>query len=184
MIYSSERFNISLLQPEDALQLNKLLVSNTDRFIRFLPKTLKENTTLESTRNYIKRKIKSANKKKSFVFIIHDQNSEDIMGMIILKNLDWEAQLGEFAYCIGKRFKGKALMSQAIIAISNYVMQEFGLETLLILAHKTNLPSVNTALRAGFKWKETLIDEFQPLNGIPLDMELFEFSRPTRPDRF
>jgi|26BtaG_2_1085354.scaffolds.fasta_scaffold04696_3 ribosomal-protein-alanine N-acetyltransferase len=180
MIYSSDDISISLLQPKDALQLNKLLVSNTERFIRFLPKTLEENTTLDSTRTYIKRKIKSAEQRKEFVFIIHDKHSNDIIGMIILKNLNWEIKQGEFAYCIGKRFKGKALMSKAIKATSNYAIETLGLETFQILAHKTNLSSVNTALRSGFKWQGTLKDEFKPLNETPLDMELFEFSRPDR----
>ncbi|HUH28313.1 GNAT family N-acetyltransferase [Gelidibacter sp.] len=174
MIYSSEHFSISLLQPKNALQLNKLLVSNTERFIRFLPKTLEENTTLESTQNYIKRKIKAAEKRKEFVYIIQDKHSIDIIGMIILKNLDWEAKQGEFAYCIGQRFKGKGLMKKAIKATSQYTMEELGLETLQILSHKTNLSSVNTALGSGFKWQGTLKDEFEPLNKAPLDMELFE----------
>lgn len=174
MIYSSEHFSISLLQPKDALHLNKLLVSNTDRFMKYLPKTLEENTTLESTQNYIAGKIKAAKKKKAFVFIINDKHSRDIIGMIILKNLNWEIQQGEFAYCIGKRFKGKGLMTTAIKATSDYVIENMGLETLQIIAHKTNLPSVNVALQSGFKWIETLVDEFMSMNGTPLDMELFE----------
>ena len=174
MIYSSEHITISLLQPKDALQLNKLLVSNTDRFMKYLPKTLGENTTLESTQNYIARKIKAVKKKKAFVFVINDKHSRDIIGMIILKNLDWETKKGEFAYCIDKRFKGKGLMSTAIKATSNYVIETMGLETLQIIAHKSNVPSVNVALQSGFEWLETLENEFMSMNGTPLDMELFE----------
>lgn len=182
MIYSSPHFNISFLKPKDALQLNKLLVTNTDRFIRFLPKTLKENTTLQGTQNYIKRKIKATQKRKEFIFIIHDTQSMDIVGMIILKNLDWVRRQGDFAYCIGKRFKGNGVMGQAIKAVSNYAMEVLGLDTLQILSHKTNVSSVNTALRSGFKWKETLKDEFKSLEGTSLDMELFEISKSDKSD--
>lgn len=174
MIYSSDPISISLLQPQDALQLNKLLVSNTDRFIKYLPKTLGENRTLESTQNYIAKKIKAAKKNKAFVFVLNDRNSRDIIGMIILKNLDWEINKGEFAYCIGKRYKGKGLMTTAIKATSEYAFENMGLEILQIIAHKTNFPSVNVALQSGFKWKETLKDEFMSYDGTPLDMELFE----------
>lgn len=174
MIYSSDYFNISLVKDKDALQLNKLLVSNTERFIRYLPKTLSENRTLESTQNYIKRKIKAAKKKKEFVFVIHDKNSSDIIGLVILKNPDWHKKKGEFAYCIGKRFKGKGVMTNSIKAISNYAIEILKLETLQILSHKTNFLSVNVAIRSGFKWKETLENEFTPLNEISLDMELYE----------
>ena len=178
MIYSSDHISISLLQPKDALQLNKLLVSNTDRFMRYLPKTLGQNTTLESTQNYITRKIKAAKKKKVFVFIINGKHDKDIIGIIILKNLDWETKIGEFAYCIGQRFKGRGLMTMAIKATSEYAIENMGLETLQIIAHKTNLSSVKVALQSGFNWIETLEDEFMSPNGTPLDMELFEMSKP------
>lgn len=180
MIFSSDQISISPLQPKDALRLNKLLVSNTERFIQYLPKTLADNSTLESTRNYIEKKVKAAEKKNEFVFIINDNHSSDLVGLIILKNLDWNVKQGEFAYCIGKRFKGKELMSKAIKAITNHAIEVMGLETLQIISHSTNLASVNVALTSGFTWKGTLEAEFASLNEAPLDMELYEFSRPDR----
>ena len=180
MIYSSELMSISLVAPKDALELNKLLVSNTDRFIKYLPKTLEENTTLGSTQNYIARKVKAAKKKKAFMFVINDTQSTNIIGMIILKNLDWETKNGEFAYCIGKRYKGKKLMAYAVKATSEYAFESMGLETLQILAHKTNISSVNVALQSGFRWIETIENEFMSFDRKPLDMELFEISRHER----
>ncbi len=180
MIYSSDDINISLLQPKDALRLNKLFVSNTERFIKFLPQTLEENTTLDGTQNYIKQKIKLAEEKQEFVFVINDSHSAGIVGIVILKNLDWRIRQGEFAYCIGKHYKGKGLMTKAIKAISNYALENFDLKTLQILTHKTNLSSANVALHSGFKWKRTLKEEFKPLNEDAQDMELFEFSKPNK----
>lgn len=174
MIYSSDTFSISILQPDDALQLNKFLVSNTERFIRFLPLTLADNRTLDSTQNYIKRKIEAAENKEEFVFVLKDKYHIQIIGLIILKQIHWETKQGEFAYCIGNRHKGKGLMSEAIKAVSSHVSEKFGLKTLQIISHKTNESSVNVALNSGFKWKQTLVNEFTPLNEAPMDMELFE----------
>lgn len=176
MIYKSERFNISLLQPSDALQLNKLFVSNTDRFYKYLPKTIEENTTLAGTKSYIARQIKAANKKKSFVFVIHDPHSKDIIGMILLKNLDWKHKNGEFAYCIGRRFKGQGLMADAVRQTCRHAIEILGLKTLEILVHKTNASSINVALKSGFKWKHTLQDEFMTLDNTEQPIEVFEFS--------
>lgn len=174
MIYSSEHIKISPLQPEDALKLNKLLVSNTDRFIRYLPKTLADNTTLEGTRNYIKCKIEAAENKKDFVFVIKDKYGIQIIGLVILKNLDWDIKQGEFAYCIDKGFKGKGIITEAIKALSTYSTEELGLKKIQIISHKTNSSSVNVAVNSGYKWKKTLINEFTPFNETPLDMELYE----------
>lgn len=174
MIYSSASLSISELVPDDALQLNKLLVSNTERFIRFLPLTLADNRTLESTRNYIKRKIEAAENRDEFVFVLKDKYHIQIIGLIILKQINWDTKQGEFAYCIGNSHKGKGLMSEAIRVVSLYVKDKLGLTTLQIITHKTNDSSLNVALNAGFTWKRTLINEFTPLNEAPLDMELFE----------
>ncbi|MBJ7879733.1 GNAT family N-acetyltransferase [Gelidibacter salicanalis] len=174
MIYSSDTISISVLQPDDALQLNKLLVSNTERFIRFLPLTLADNRTLESTRNYIKRKIEAAEMKEGFVFVIKDKYQVQIIGLIILKQIQWDIKQGEFAYCIGKHHKGKGLITEAIKAVSTHVSEVMGLKTLQIISHKTNESSVNVALNSGFKWKQTLVNEFTPVNEAPMDMELFE----------
>lgn len=176
MIYSSDQISISHLKPDDALQLNKLLVSNTERFIRYLPKTLADNRTLQSTLNYIERKIESANNKEEFVLTIHDKYQYNIIGLIILKNIDWQKKKGEFAYCIGKRFKGKGLMTEAIKASTKFATEELGLNTIQIIAHKTNIGSVNVAINSGFEWKKTLENEFTPLNEAPLDMELYELN--------
>ncbi|MEZ4801649.1 MAG: GNAT family N-acetyltransferase [Gelidibacter sp.] len=176
MVHSSNQICIQHLKPDDALQLNKLLVSNTERFIRFLPKTLAANRTLECTQSYITGKMATAEAKSEFVFTIKDRYAINIIGLVILKNIDWDAKQGEFAYCIGKRAKGKGLMSEAIKATSQYAIEELGLKTLQIISHKSNLGSVNVALNSGFVWKETLPEEFTPLNESPLDMELYELT--------
>lgn len=180
MIYSADDIRISLVQKKDALQLNKLLVSNTDRFMKYLPKTLADNSTFGGTQKYIKRKIKAAKKRNEFVYIIHDQHSRNVVGMLILKELDWERKQGEFAYCIGKEYKGRELMSEAVRATSRHAFEVLGLETLQIITHKTNESSVNVAVKSGFKWQKTLEYEFVPLKESAQDMELYELSRPDR----
>lgn len=177
MIYSSEQISIQHLKHSDALQLNKLFVSNTERFKRFLPKTLAANRTLGSTKSYVKTKVEMATAKSEYIFTIKVKSTKSIAGLVILKNIDWDILQGEFAYCIGRRFKGQGLMTEAIKASSKFATEELGLNTIQIIAHKTNKGSVNVALNSGFKWKKTLENEFTPLNEAPLDMELYELLR-------
>lgn len=174
MIYSSEHITISHLKPEDALHLNKLLVSNTESLKHYLPKTIAANKTLESTKSYITRKLEAMDTNSEYIFTIKDYKSNNIAGLVILKNLDWNKKKGEFAYCIGKKFEGQGWMSEAVKASSHYAIEKLGLKTLQIVAHKTNLGSVKVAENSGYKWVETLPEEFTPENEAPLDMELFE----------
>lgn len=174
MIYKSPNICITSLEFKDALKVNKLFVSNTERFFDYLPRTLADNTTLESTKNYIKNKIEAAAQKREFVFVITEKYNIEIIGLVILKNVNWGNYQGEFAYCIDKNYEGKGFMAEAIKAISAFAKTHFSLKTLRIIAHKSNPASVNVALRSGFHWKETLKNEFEFPHGKSLDMELYE----------
>ena len=176
MNYQSDTFYIEPLKFEDALNLNKLLVSNTERFKRYLPKTLAVNRTLESTKSYIPRKIKLRQSNSEFVFTIKDKNTKNIAGLVILKNIDWDKKQGEFAYCIGEKFDNRGWMSESVEVISNFVFKKLTLEKLQIISHKSNIASIKVAEKNNFVWKKTLKNEFTPMGEAPLDMELYELT--------
>jgi len=174
MIYISETFFIDLIHYDDALNLNKLLVSNTDRFKLYLPKTLSENRTLESTKKYVSKRIELIKSNSEYTFTIKDKTSKDIAGLIVLKAIDWNKKKGEFAYCIGKKFEDRGWMTEAIQAASKFCFQELNLEKLQIISHKSNLASIKVAEKSNFVWVKTLKNEFTPTGQTPIDMELFE----------
>jgi [ribosomal protein S5]-alanine N-acetyltransferase len=176
MIYSSNTFYIESLKHDDALNLNKLLLSNTERFKLYLPKTLSENRTFESTKTYIIKRNELMNSKLEYTFTIKDKSSKSIAGLIILKTINWDKKSGEFAYCIGKRFENKGWMTLAIQATSKYCFQELQLKKLQIISHKTNLASIKVAEKSNFVWQKTLKKEFTPLGQQPIDMELYELN--------
>lgn len=169
-----EDFIISPLKPNDANQLYQFLFDNKDRLKLFFPVTLEMNSSLEKTQEYISIKNKEIAEKTNFTLAIRDKNNQQIAGLIIIKNINWEKKQGEFAYCIGSEFEGKGLTSFAVKEMTNFAFAELGLKTLQIIAHKTNLGSVKVAENNGFVWQRTLLNEFTPTNGTPLDMELYE----------
>ncbi|GGK31115.1 ribosomal-protein-amino-adic N-acetyltransferase [Yeosuana aromativorans] len=174
MNYSSDTFYVEPLNFDDALNLNKLLVSNTEHFKRYLPKTLSENRTLESTKSYIFKRDGYMKSKLEYTFTIKDKHSKNIAGLIILKAIDWDKKKAELAYCIGKPFEGKGWMSEAIQATSRFAFQELKLEKLQIISHKSNMASIKVAVKNNFVWQKTLKEEFTPIGEAPLDMELYE----------
>jgi len=174
MIYISETFFIDLIHYDDALNLNKLLVSNTDRFKLYLPKTLSENRTLESTKKYILKRIELLKSNSEYTFTIKDKTSKEIAGIIVLKAIDWSKKKGEFAYCIGRKFEDRGWMTEAIKATSKFCFKELNLEKLQIISHKSNFASIKVAEKSNFVWVKTLKNEFTPTGQTPIDMELFE----------
>ena len=172
---TSENFIIDKLKATDANELHLFIMDNAERFSRFFPLTLSSNSTVEKSTAYIEIKEREIQQKVNFTFAIREINSQKIIGLIILKKIDWTKRIGELAYCIGSNFEGKGLVTKAVKAISDFAYNELDLKTLQIIAHKTNLASVKVAQNSNFIWKKTLLNEFTPINEAPLDMELYEY---------
>lgn len=168
------RFIIDSLSQSDSEQLHQFIIDNNKQLKLYFPVTLELNSSLEKTKTYIFIKNKEIVEKINFTFAIRDKNNQQIAGLIILKKIDWDKKQGEFAYCIGSEFEGKGLTSFAVKEMINFSFEELGLKTLQIIAHKTNIGSIKVAENNGFVWQETLLNEFTPTNGTPLDMELYE----------
>ena len=100
--------------------------------------------------------------------------SGDIIGLIIIKNINREIADAEVAYCLDANFGGKGLMTKVVNEIGCFAKEECHLKTLFILAHKTNRPSVRVAEKTGFNWSETQLKSYTPVNETnALDMEKY-----------
>ena len=170
-------FCLEPLVENDAKSLNKLMIRNGKRFQKFLPKTLADNLTESSSREYIKTKNQELEAGTGYTFAIKDSKKNKVAGLVILKEIDWEKSDGEFAYCIGKKYQGRGWVSQSIKAFSDFAFENLGLSKLHIIIHNSNLPSINVAENAGFRWILTLPNEFVTTGKGSLDMELYEKER-------
>jgi ribosomal-protein-alanine N-acetyltransferase len=166
-------FLINSLVENDANQLYQFMLDNKERLKLFFPVTLEMNSSLEKTQVYISNKNSEIGERTNFTFAIRDKNDQHIVGLIIIKKLDWEKKQGEFAYCIGSEIEGKGVTSYAVKEMTNFAFENLGLKTLQIIAHKSNFGSVKVAENNGFVWQKTLQNEFTPTNDKPLDMELY-----------
>ncbi|TNJ47240.1 GNAT family N-acetyltransferase [Tamlana fucoidanivorans] len=148
--------------------------ANKDRLNRYFPKTLAQNLTPELSQVFVENKIREFNSKKEILFTLKPQNANKIVGLIYLKAIDWIKKQGEFAYCIDYKHKGKGVISEAIALLSKHAFNELKLETLQIIVHKSNTPSITVATSCHFTWIKTLKKAFTPPKERALNMELYE----------
>jgi len=167
-------FYIGKIQTKDAWNLCDFIVTNEDRLKDYFPKTLAQNLTPDLSKRFVEIKTKQFDLKGEFLFTIKEKESHSLIGLIYIKELNWEIKQGEFAYCIGYQYEGKGFISKTIKALSQYAFNDLGLKTLQIIVHKSNIGSVKVAENCNFIWQKTLPNEFTPPNKEPLDMELYE----------
>jgi len=167
-------YSIDKISDSDALNLCDLMVSNAERFQRFFPVTLKQNLTLELSELFVVKKVKEFETNEEFLFTLKANVSSTIIGLVYIKELDWEKKQGELAYCIDVNYEGIGLITRAVKKLIGYAFNHLGLETLQIIVHEDNLGSVSIAKKGNFIWQRTLLNEHTPPNEDPLDMELYE----------
>jgi len=167
-------FSIVVLDLADAESLNAMLLKNTKKFQRYFPKTLEQNLNLEMTRGYILKKKSLMDSSDEYTFGLKYKQSNEIIGLVIIKNINLEIDDAEVAYCLDADFGGKGLMTKSVNKICAFAKEECDLKSLFILAHKTNIPSVRVAKKVGFVWSETEFKSFTPVNEMEaIDMEKF-----------
>ena len=174
MIVEFDGFYIDEIKSSDAWSICDLMLYNEDRFKSYFPGTLAENNTPELSQLFADKKVKQFQDNEEYLFTIKVKETGKVVALIYIKELDLKIKQGEFAYCLDYNYKGQKVMSKVVRILSDYAFAELGLETLQIIAHKDNVPSVNVAINNNFTWQKTLLNEFTPPNSAPLDMELYE----------
>lgn len=174
MIAQFDSYYIDTIHEKDAWKICNFMVANEDRFKRYFPKTLEQNLTPTLAKHFCEKKVKEYQNKEEFLFTLKVKESNKLVGLVYIKELDWNKKQGEFAYCIGYPFENQNLMTKAINLLSNYAFKHFDLKTLQIITNKDNIPSVKIALNNQFIWQKTLKNEFTPIGEKPIDMDLYE----------
>ena len=179
MQLSFSNYNIQPIKTSDAWPLCNFITANDNRLKRYFPKTLQENLTPNLAQSFTNKKVKQFDLKQEFLFTIKEKNSNNIAGLVYLKDLDWHSKQAEFAYCIGYQFESKGVTTTSISLLSEYAFKTLELKTLQIIVYKENIASVSVAKNNNFNWVRTLKNEHTPPNESPLDMELYELYHET-----
>ncbi len=172
-----EKTIVSQITLSDADGLCTLMTSNASRFLRFFPKTLNQNRTVEDSKKFILKKRQQQQAKEEYTFFLKEPLTHKIMGLLIIKEINWMTKQGELAFCIDQHFEGKGFMTLAVQYISEFAIQKLELRTLQIIAHKSNFGSIRVAEKCNYIWHSTLKDAFAPPNEKALDMELYELKK-------
>lgn len=167
-------YYIDAIHEKYAWRLCDFCIVNNKRLKRYFPKTLEQNSTPDLSKYFVEQKIKAFHNKEEFLFVLKEKENHTLIGLIYVKEIDWEKKRAELAYAIGYQAEGKGYMTQTVMAISKWAFQELQLETLEIIVHTSNVASIRVAEKCGYTWQKVLLGEHTPPGEPALDMELYE----------
>lgn len=169
-----EKIHVFKVANKDAWSICDFVVANEDRLQDFFPETREQNLTPDLSKRFATIKAHEFEKKKEFLYTLKLDASNKVIGLVYIKELNWEIKQGEFAYAIDYNWERKGVTSRVVEKLSKHAFGELRLETLQIIVHKSNIGSTKVAQKNGFQWVKTLLKAFTPRGKEAMDMELYE----------
>lgn len=120
---------------------------------------------LEATKQWLEKIIRFAAESVSILWVIEDQQTNEVLGTICLWNFSEDKFTAEVGYELFPNFQGKGYMSEALKAIIAYAKQ-IQLNCIEAFTHKENLPSLQLLKSHNFVWQQQRKDDDVETNVI------------------
>lgn len=105
--------------------------------------------------------IQDEKEKRCFTFFIKDQNSENLIGLINIKNIDRDIGKCEIGYFISEKYTGKGIVSKFTNEVISLCFKQLDMNKIFLRIAPENVGSQKVALKNGFKQEGVLRQEYK-----------------------
>lgn len=144
----------------------KLIEKNKNHIGKTFPVTLAHSDSLEKAQNFISESLEKEKKKEGFHFYARDIQTNNLIGYLCVKTIDYRISKCEFGYFIDEDYQGKGITSQMVSNALDFSFNELMLNKVFICTSEINIASQKVALKHNFKQEGILRDEFRNGDGI------------------
>ena len=117
--------------------------------------------TLDDARRHIQKLDEGLSKNEGITWAIVPEGSRQMLGSVVLWNIDWAAQKAETGYELHPDVQGRGLMLEALQAVLTYCFQTLHLRRIEAFTLGENLASVRLLKKCGFARDEAAEAAFQ-----------------------
>lgn len=168
-----DNFNIGLLQPNDSKAFYNLIENNRSRLEDFFAGTVSKTQTLNATLVYCDE-IQYKIKEKSYLpYIISDATTGSFVGLVDVKNIDWNVPKAELGSFIDLHYEGKGIISRATNLVIDHIVNEYKFIKLLCRASSRNKGSIGVILKNGFELEGTIRRDYKTTKGEVVDLNYY-----------
>lgn len=164
---------IRLIEKEDFEDIFNLVEKNRERLLKYFPRTSAIVKDLDSAKRFAKLKVRQALEREQYYFLIISKSQSAIIGMVMVKNIDWTIPKGELAYFVDEDYEGIGITSNAVKFVVEYCFENLEMEKLYIKFDPENIGSKKVAIKNGFEKEGFLRREFRTGQGALTDVERY-----------
>ena len=154
LVMKTEHLYLRLFVLEDAPAMYENWASDPEN-LKYV--TWDAHTSSERTRESIKRWVEQYQKPDTYKWAICFKTSPDqVIGDISVVSQDPESQSCELGYILGKKFWGQGFMTEAVIAILDFLLNEVRFKKIKATYVSLNPASGKVMKKAGMQYVETI----------------------------
>jgi ribosomal-protein-serine acetyltransferase len=158
---------------EDASPLFELVRREKKRLMKYFPISTSAMRSLATTEQYIQSLIRKKDAKMMYTFSLRTKKSDDLVGLLFIKNIDWSVPKAEIAYFISSTESEKGIMTDAVTVLLKYCFETLKLERVYARIAPENIGSQRVAIKNGFRLEGTMRNDFRTKSGELLDVHSF-----------
>jgi RimJ/RimL family protein N-acetyltransferase len=170
---NSDKYTLQLLSNTDSISFYTLIQSNKSRLEDFFAGTIARTETLESTQAYCKVIEKRIAQKEYYPYLIVDNETKDPVGLIDVKNIDWNIPKGELGAFIDAKYEGKGLVTHFINEVILNIVESHKFKKLYCRVSPHNERSVRVVERLGFELEGKLRRDYKTTKGELVDLNYY-----------
>lgn len=168
-----EHYHIGLLSPEDTEVFFNLIDRNRANLEDFFAGTVSKTKTLQETKEYCIEIQKRIEAKSYFPYLITDARTQTLVGLVDIKNIDWDVPKAEIGYFIDVAYSGQGITSKAVGLVADALVEKFQFKKLLCRIGSQNIASRKVALNNGFKLEGTIRKDYRTTKGEIVDLDYY-----------
>ena len=158
-------WKIDRIENVTAEEFFKLVDKNRNHIQKTFPVTLANSDSLKKAESFMVVNLEKEKNNEGFYFFARDIKSNDLIGYLCVKTIDYRISKCELGYFTDEDFQGKGITSKMVSNALDFSFNELKLNKVFICTSEINLASQRVALKHNFKQEGILRDEFRNGDG-------------------
>jgi RimJ/RimL family protein N-acetyltransferase len=160
-----DNYTIRPITQDDAAHFFQLVENNRPRISAYFPGIVSKTTTLEHTRTHIAERIAGAATGKYMIYLVVDNLTQKIAGVVQLKDIDTNARKRELGFFVDSNYEKKGIATKSILAACGFCFNKLNLNKVFMRIAEENAASRRVAEKCGFRIEGKLRDDFTTSEG-------------------
>ena len=174
-IFENENIKLRLVLPSDTESIFAAVIESIAELSPWMPWCTKEYS-IEETKKWCASREEEWKEGAAYDFVIMDKNSESLLGICGLNNINHEVKFANLGYWVRTGRTGHGTATAVVPMLAKFGFDTLNLNRIEIVVAEGNLSSQRVAEKAG-ALREGFLRKRLFVNGRSLDAFMFSFIR-------